>query len=80
MTNPLVTVLVPSYWHGNYLKERIDSILNQSFSDYELIVIDDFSMDHSDAVLSELCDEHGFRYIRNKKNSGTPFSAWEKIC
>lgn len=77
---PLVTALVPSYNHGRYIKERIESILNQTYDKIELIVIDDRSSDNSHEVISQLQRKHGFTYIRNRENSGTPFSAWEKIC
>lgn len=74
-----VTVLVPSYNHGIYIEERITSILNQTFKDIELFVIDDCSNDSSHEVISRLQSIHGFQYIRNQKNSGTPFAAWEKV-
>jgi len=72
-TLPLVTVLVPSYNHEPYIRERIESILAQSYPAVELIVIDDASQDDSDAVIRSLQKQHGFKYIRNAKNSGTPF-------
>jgi len=77
---PLVTALVPSYNHGRYIRERIESILGQTYPAVELIVIDDASQDDSDAVIRALQQQHGFQYIRNQKNSGTPFAAWERIC
>lgn len=77
---PLVTVVVPSYNHGRYLNERIESILNQTYSNLELIVIDDSSLDNSHQIITKLQRRHGFQYIRNFENSGTPFSAWEKVC
>ncbi|MFT3719039.1 glycosyltransferase family 2 protein [Pseudorhodoferax sp.] len=79
MTMPLVTVLVPSYNHGRFLEERIESIMAQSFEDFELIVIDDCSKDHSDDVLKSLQKKFKFTYIRNDRNTGTPFAAWERI-
>ncbi len=60
--------------------ERIESIYSQTFSEFELIVIDDCSVDGSDKILQNLQGKKGFTYIRNIKNTGTPFSAWEKIC
>ncbi len=78
--NPTVTVLVPSYSHGNYIAERILSIVNQGYQDFELIVIDDKSPDNSDEIITELQKEHGFTYIRRQKNSGTPFAAWADVC
>jgi len=76
---PKVTALVPSYNHGRYLRERIESILNQTYPNVELIVIDDQSDDDSDAVIKALRQRADFQYIRNSKNSGTPFAAWEKV-
>lgn len=76
---PLVSVLVPSYNHGRYIAERIESIMAQSFVDFELIVIDDCSKDDSDEVINRLQQKFGFTYIRNSRNSGTPFAAWERI-
>jgi len=77
---PKVTVLVPSYNHARYINERIESILNQTYSNIELIVIDDCSQDNSHTIINKLQTAHNFKYIRRSKNSGTPFSAWEDIC
>ena len=77
---PKVTALVPSYNHGRYIHERIESIMNQTYSNIELIVIDDCSDDDSHEVISKLQARYGFQYLRNEKNSGTPFAAWERIC
>jgi glycosyltransferase involved in cell wall biosynthesis len=76
---PKVTVLVPSFNHDCYLKKRIESITAQTYDNYELIVVDDCSIDDSAAIITSLQKTHGFRYIANKKNSGTPFAAWEHI-
>ena len=78
--HPMVTALVPSYNHGRYIRERIESILNQTYTNIELIVIDDHSDDDSHTIISELQIQHGFQYLRNERNSGTPFAAWERIC
>jgi len=77
---PKITALVPSYNHGGYLRQRIESILTQTYQNIELIVIDDCSADDSDAVIQELLKQHDFKYIRNERNSGTPFSAWERVA
>jgi len=73
---PVVTAIVPSYSHGRYIEQRIRTILDQSYPNIDLIVIDDKSPDNSDEVISRLRDRYGFTYIRRDKNSGTPFSAW----
>lgn len=77
--SPRVTALVPSFNHGRYLRQRIESIVNQTYKNVELIVIDDRSEDNSDEVITSLQAEHQFTYIRNARNSGTPFAAWGKV-
>ena len=79
MIKPKVTVLVPSYNHGGYLRKRIESIMAQTYRNFELIVIDDCSIDDSAAIIASLQKTYGFRHMVNKKNSGTPFAAWEYI-
>jgi alpha-1,3-rhamnosyltransferase len=65
MTNslPLVTVIVPSYNHVSYVKQCIDGILNQSYKNIELIVIDDGSTDGSVELLQELSNDKSFTLI-----------------
>lgn len=79
MKKPKVTVLVPSFNHGRYLKQRIESVIQQTYPNVELIVIDDCSEDDSDEVIKSLQAQYGFKYIRNTRNSGTPFAAWERV-
>jgi len=45
--SPLVSVILTSFNHEKYLRASIDSILNQTFTDYELIIWDDCSQDNS---------------------------------
>ncbi|MBC2693931.1 MAG: glycosyltransferase [Desulfobacteraceae bacterium] len=50
--NPLVSVIIPTYNRGWILKEAIDSVLAQDFTDFELIVVDDGSTDNTHDILS----------------------------
>lgn len=76
---PMVSVIVPNYNHSKYLKERIGSILSQTYDDFELILLDDCSTDDSrDILLSYKDNPHVSRIIINDKNSGSPFSQWKK--
>lgn len=76
--SPMVSVILPSYKHVKYLPRRIESILGQTYSDFELIIIDDCSPDNSDEVIRRYTGDPRVTYIRNKVNTGTPFSAWRK--
>jgi glycosyltransferase involved in cell wall biosynthesis len=78
-STPKVTALVPSFNHGDYIEQRIESIINQSYPNIELIVIDDLSTDNSHTIITQLQQKYGFSYIRNEKNTGTPFAAWEAV-
>jgi len=50
---PAVSVIVPNYNHARFLRRRIDSILAQTFQDFELILLDDCSTDNSRFILRE---------------------------
>jgi glycosyltransferase involved in cell wall biosynthesis len=68
-TSPKVTVLVPIFNGEKYLRECVESILNQTFTDFECLVINDGSTDGSAALLKSLSD-HRIRYVENETNSG----------
>ena len=76
---PLVSVIVPNYNYARYLPGRIESILNQTFRNFELILLDDVSTDNSLSVLQQYCDnEHVSRLVVNEMNTGNPFKQWAK--
>ena len=78
-SNIAVSIIIPNYNHALYLKQRIDSVLNQTFQDFELIILDDCSTDSSRKII-ELY--HGnpkiTQIIYNEKNSGGVFKQWIK--
>lgn len=79
MDSPPLSVIVPNYNHARYLKERLDSVLGQTFSDFELIYLDDASKDNSDAVLeSYLAEPRLTQVVKNSVNSGSPFAQWNR--
>lgn len=77
--NPKVSVIIPNYNHAPYLKQRIDSVLNQTFQDFEVIILDDCSTDNSWEVIKDYENHPNIIHIeRNKVNSGSPFMQWTK--
>jgi glycosyltransferase involved in cell wall biosynthesis len=75
---PRVSVVVPNYNHARYLRQRLDSIRNQTYQDFELIVLDDASTDESAAIIHQYIDPPRIRFLPNTVNSGNPFAQWNK--
>ncbi len=67
--NPRVTVVMLVYNAASFLKEAVSSILGQTFTDFELLIIDDGSTDGSDEILKTFSDSR-IRYIKNSNNEG----------
>jgi alpha-1,3-rhamnosyltransferase len=67
--NPLVSIVVSSYNHGKYIEKCILSIVNQTYKNIELIVIDDGSTDNSRKVLEKLQKQYGF-FLEFQPNRG----------
>jgi O-antigen biosynthesis protein len=65
--HPKVSIFLTSYNHAKYLRESIDSALHQTFSDFELIILDDASTDDSWAIINSYSDPR-IRAFRNKTN------------
>lgn len=83
--NKKVSVIVPNYNYGRYIRKRIDSILKQTYPIYELIVLDDASTDGSAQALKEMVldmklknPEMRVRFVGNTKNSGKAMTQWKK--
>ena len=53
---PTVSVIVPNYNHARFLRQRIESVLGQTYQDFEVILLDDCSTDESRSILIEVCD------------------------
>jgi glycosyltransferase involved in cell wall biosynthesis len=81
MKHPKVSVIVPSYNHRAFLAQRLDSILNQTFRDFEVFILDDASSDGSHSVLARYYGKPRVRIIVNSQNSGSAFRQWDHgIC
>jgi glycosyltransferase involved in cell wall biosynthesis len=72
MTAPAVSVLMPVFNGENHMREAIESILGQSYSDFELLVVDDHSTDSTGDILREYCGRDArIRAVRNQEAKGT---------
>lgn len=69
----LVSIIMPSYNTAKFISETIESVLAQTYTNWELIIVDDCSSDDTDAVVEKYCDQR-IRYLKNEKNSGAAVS------
>jgi glycosyltransferase involved in cell wall biosynthesis len=76
---PLVSVVMPVYNGGTYLVEAIESILNQTFSDFEVLLIDDGSTDKSLEYITKYADSDDRIIVISRKNMGLIYSLNEGI-
>lgn len=70
----LVSVIMPSYNTALYIKETIQSVLNQTYKNWELFIVDDCSTDDTDHVVQQFLDDKRIHYLKNEVNSGAAIS------
>lgn len=76
---PTVSIILPNYNYARYLRYRFDTLLQQTYQDFEIILLDDCSTDNSREVLEELATHPKVRCLEvNERNSGSPFEQWKK--
>lgn len=75
----LISIIVPNYNHECFLKQRLDSIFNQTYSNFEVILLDDCSTDNSREILLEYAQNQKVSHcVFNEVNSGNTFFQWQK--
>lgn len=74
MADELVSIIMPSYNTAAYIAESIRSVLAQTYSNWELIIVDDCSTDDTDAVVAPFLADARVRYLKNDVNSGAAIS------
>lgn len=70
----LVSIIMPSYNTGAFIKETIQSVLKQTYENWELLIVDDCSTDNTDEVVLPFLNDQRIRYIKNEINSGAAVS------
>lgn len=69
MVDGLVSIIMPSWNTGRFIAESIQSVLNQTYQNWELLIVDDCSTDNTDEIVAGFNDKR-IRYFKNEKNSG----------
>lgn len=72
--NDLVSIIMPSYNTGQYIEESIRSVLAQTYTNWELLIVDDCSTDNTDEVVLPFLEDKRIRYFRNSVNCGAAVS------
>lgn len=68
--NPRVSILMPTYNSAHFLDEAIESVLAQTYKDYEVIIVDNCSTDNTKEVVGKYLSDQRFAYFRNDTNLG----------
>src|SRR4030042_2316707 len=75
---PTVSVIVPNYNYAQFLDQRLQSILNQTYQDFEVLCLDDASTDNSREIISRYLSHGRFRVYYNEHNSASAFGQWHR--
>lgn len=70
----LVSIIMPSYNTASFIAESIQSVQAQTYTDWELIIVDDCSIDNTGDVVAPFLKESRIKYLNNEKNSGAAVS------
>lgn len=70
MTNPCISILMPTYNDSNYISHAIKSVLSQSYNQWQLIIINDGSTDNSKEVINQFLSDKRILYIEKQENEG----------
>ena len=73
MMSDLVSIIMPSYNTGKFIKETINSVLNQTYNNWELIIVDDCSTDDTEKIVNTIKDNR-IKFLKNNTNSGAAIS------
>jgi len=68
--SPKVSILIPTYNYSHHIGEAIESALNQTYTDFEMIIVDDVSTDNTDEVVQKYLNDKRITYYKNPVNLG----------
>lgn len=70
----LVSIIMPSYNTGRFIRDSIESVIAQTYTNWELIIVDDCSTDNTDDIVSTYLSDKRIKYLKNERNSGAAIS------
>ena len=74
-----VSIIIPNYNHAKFLQQRIESVLSQTYQNFEVIILDDYSTDNSREIIESYREHEKIAHIvYNTENSGSTFKQWNK--
>lgn len=73
MSNNLVSIVMPSYNCGRFVRDTIESVFAQTYTNWELLFVDDCSTDDTESIVKTFIDPR-IRFFKNEKNSGAAVS------
>lgn len=74
MVKDLVSIIMPSWNTAGFIAESIQSVIDQTYQNWELIIVDDCSTDNTDEVVESFRSDPRIRYFKNARNSGAAIS------
>ena len=75
----MFSILIANYNNGRHLQESIDSVLAQTYTDWEIVIVDDGSTDDSAEIYKQYSDDKRFHILYNEKNRGCTYTKWRLI-
>ncbi|RTL61508.1 MAG: glycosyltransferase [Pseudonocardiaceae bacterium] len=77
---PKISVIVPNFNHAAFLRQRLDSIISQNYTNLEIIILDDCSTDNSRQIIAAFYARYPnlVKVLQNSRNSGSVFKQWRK--
>lgn len=73
MTSPLVSIITPCYNSAPYITEAIHSVISQSYSNWEMLIVDDCSSDNSSSIIQSYASiDNRIKYFKTEVRSGAP--------
>jgi len=77
--DPLVSIIIPNYNHASFLQERLNSVFQRTYTNIEVIILDDASTDGSRNIIEQYQNHPKvYQTVFNTSNSGSPFLQWKK--